>query len=63
MEGGGERERERERERISTLAREIAAREPLRAIFLDSDFADDADRINVEQVFREHSPHTEVRAI
>ena len=41
----------------------IAERHPLRAVFRDSGFADDAARINVEQIFRELSPATQVRAI
>lgn len=46
-----------------TLVREIASREPLRAVFRDSSFATDADRINAEQVFTEVSPSTDVKAI
>jgi adenine-specific DNA-methyltransferase len=45
------------------LVSEIAAREPLRAVFCDSAFATDADRINAEQVFAEVSPATDVKAI
>lgn len=45
------------------LVREIANREPLRAVFRDSGFATDADRINAEQVFAEVSPATDVKAI
>jgi len=41
----------------------IAKRHPLRAVFLDGGFASDAARINAEQIFREVSPETEVRAI
>lgn len=41
----------------------IAERHPLRAVFLDSGFATDAARINAEQIFREISPSTEVKAI
>lgn len=41
----------------------IAKRQPLRAVFRDSGFASDAARINAEQVFREVSPTTEVKAI
>ena len=44
------------------LVRTIAEREPLRAVFRDSSFADDA-RINAEQIFREVSPATDVKAI
>lgn len=46
-----------------SVVREIAARHPLRAVFLDGGFATDAARINAEQIFREVSPETEVRAI
>lgn len=47
----------------NTVVQEIARRRPLRAVFLDAGFASDAARINVEQIFREVSPETEVRAI
>lgn len=43
--------------------RSIAKREPLRAVFRDSGFTSDAARINAEQVFREMSPATDVKAI
>lgn len=45
------------------VVREIARREPLRAVFRDSGFSTDADRINAEQVFAEVSPATDVKAI
>lgn len=45
------------------VVKEIAQRRPLRAVFLDAGFASDAARINAEQIFREVSPETEVRAI
>ncbi|WP_344085761.1 site-specific DNA-methyltransferase [Nostocoides veronense] len=45
------------------VVKEIASRQPLRAVFLDAGFASDAARINAEQIFREVSPETEVRAI
>ena len=45
------------------LVRAIAERGPLRAVFLDSGFASDAARINAEQIFREVSPSTDVKAI
>jgi adenine-specific DNA-methyltransferase len=41
----------------------VAKRHPLRTVFLDAGFASDAARINAEQIFREVSPETEVRAI
>jgi adenine-specific DNA-methyltransferase len=46
-----------------TVVREIARKQPMRAVFLDSGFATDADRINAEQVFAEMSPSTEVKVI
>lgn len=45
------------------LVREIARREPMRAVFRDSSFETDADRINAEQIFKEISPATEVKVI
>lgn len=45
------------------LVREISRREPLRAVFRDSGFASDDARINAEQVFREVSPATDLKAI
>ena len=45
------------------LMRTIAKREPLRAVFRDSGFASDDARINTEQIFRELSPATDVKAI
>jgi adenine-specific DNA-methyltransferase len=47
----------------SELVRAIAEREPLRVVFRDSGFASDAARINAEQVFREVSPATDIKAI
>ncbi len=48
---------------LSRAAATIAERQPLRVVFLDEDFVDDAERINVGQVFSERSPHTEVKTI
>ncbi len=45
------------------LVREIARRQPLRAVFADSGFASDSDRINAEQVFTELSPATDVKLV
>lgn len=45
------------------LARSIAKREPLRVVFRDSGFASDDARINAEQIFREVSPATDMKAI
>lgn len=41
----------------------IAARTPLRAVFRDSGFTSDADRINAQQIFAEVSPNTDVKVI
>ena len=45
------------------LVKAIAARKPLRAVFRDDAFADDATRINAEQLFKQLSPGTELRVI
>jgi len=45
------------------LVKELAGREPLRVVFRDNGFASDAVKINVEQVFRQLSPSTDVRSI
>lgn len=42
---------------------ELAKREPLRAVFRDAGFASDDVRINAEQIFKQLSPHTEVKVI
>jgi adenine-specific DNA-methyltransferase len=41
----------------------LAKREPLRAVFRDSGFANDSVKINVEQIFKLMSPGTEVKCI
>lgn len=45
------------------LVKELAKREPLRVVFRDNGFVSDAVKINVEQIFRQLSPTTEVKAI
>jgi len=45
------------------LVKELAEREPLRAVFRDNGFASDAVKINVEQIFRQLSPGTDVKSI
>ncbi|MEN3121170.1 site-specific DNA-methyltransferase [Janibacter sp. LM] len=45
------------------LVRALAKQEPLRAVFRDSGFASDDARINAEQIFKELSPATSVKAI
>lgn len=45
------------------LVRALAKQEPLRAVFRDAGFASDDARINAEQIFKELSPATSVKAI
>lgn len=45
------------------LITEIANQHPLRAVFRDSGFKDDAMKINVEQIFRSLSPTSEVKTL
>lgn len=45
------------------LVRDLALRAPLRVIFRDSGFDTDAARVNAEQIFKELSPTTDVKAI
>ncbi|MGO4737100.1 site-specific DNA-methyltransferase [Bosea sp. 2KB_26] len=45
------------------LVKELAGREPLRVVFRDNGFVSDAVKINVEQVFRQLSPGTDVKSL
>ncbi|MGV3073120.1 site-specific DNA-methyltransferase [Corynebacterium phoceense] len=45
------------------VVKKVAEKKPLRAVFLDSAFESDAERINAEQVFREFSRGTELKVI
>jgi adenine-specific DNA-methyltransferase len=45
------------------LVKNLAGREPLRVVFRDNGFVSDAVKINVEQIFRQLSPTTEVKSI
>ena len=45
------------------LVKELAKNEPLRVVFRDNGFVSDAVKINVEQIFRQLSPSTEVRSL
>lgn len=47
----------------SELVRALAKQGPLRAVFRDSGFASDDARINAEQIFKELSPATDVKAV
>lgn len=45
------------------LVKELAGFEPLRVVFRDNGFVSDAVKINVEQIFRQLSPTTDVKSI
>jgi len=45
------------------FVKELAKRQPLRAVFRDAGFKDSAVKINVEQIFKLLSPSTEVKCI
>jgi adenine-specific DNA-methyltransferase len=45
------------------IVRQIALREPLRAVFKDAAFADDAARVNAEQVFLQLAPAADVKVL
>jgi adenine-specific DNA-methyltransferase len=45
------------------LVEQIAERSPMRVVFRDAGFKSDSVRINVEQIFKQKSPRTEIRTI
>lgn len=45
------------------VVKEIAKRQPLRAVFRDSSFASSPEKINVEEIFKLLAPNTSVRVI
>jgi adenine-specific DNA-methyltransferase len=45
------------------FCKELALKKPLRVVFRDAGFADDAAKINVEQIFKLHSPNTDVKTL
>ena len=45
------------------LIKTIAEKQPLRVVFRDDGFATDAVKINVEQIFKQISPITDVKSI
>ena len=45
------------------FVKELAKRQPLRAVFRDSSYATDAAKINFEQIFKALSPHTELKTL
>lgn len=46
-----------------SVIKEIAKRQPLRAVFRDSSFADSPSKINVGEIFKMIAPDTRVRVI
>ncbi|MFX4263569.1 site-specific DNA-methyltransferase [Pelotomaculum propionicicum] len=46
-----------------TVVKEIAMRQPLRAVFRDNSFAGSPEKINVEEIFKLLAPNTSVRVI
>ena len=46
-----------------SFVKQLAAFEPLRAVFRDGGFVNDSAKINVEQIFKQLSPTTDVKAI
>jgi adenine-specific DNA-methyltransferase len=45
------------------LINALAAKEPLRVVFRDDGFASDSIKINVEQIFKQMAPATDIKAI
>jgi adenine-specific DNA-methyltransferase len=45
------------------LVKDLAGHQPLRMVFRDNGFASDAVKINVEQIFRQLSPNTDIKSI
>jgi adenine-specific DNA-methyltransferase len=45
------------------LVKELAKHKPVRIVFRDNGFESDAVKINVDQIFRQLSPSTDVKAI
>jgi len=45
------------------LVKQLAKREPLRAVFRDAGYGSDSTKINIKQIFKLVSPQTEVKAI
>ncbi len=45
------------------FVKQLAEYEPLRVVFRDAGFASDSVKINVEQIFAQKSPNTDVKVI
>lgn len=52
-----------DRQIIDAVVKEIAKRQPLRAVFRDSSFTSSPEKINVEGIFKLLAPNTNVRVI
>jgi adenine-specific DNA-methyltransferase len=46
-----------------TFIKALAARHPLRVVFRDASFTNDSVKINIEQIFKLISPHTEIKTL
>ena len=46
-----------------SVIKEIAKRQPLRAVFRDSSFANSPSKLNVEEIFKLMAPDTRVKVI
>jgi adenine-specific DNA-methyltransferase len=46
-----------------TVVKEIAKRQPLRAVFRDSSFSSSPEKINVEEIFKLLAPNTSVKVL
>lgn len=46
-----------------TVVKEIAKRQPLRAVFRDNSFANSPEKINVEEIFKLMAPNTSVKVL
>ncbi|MFU8790052.1 MAG: site-specific DNA-methyltransferase [Methylobacter sp.] len=45
------------------FVKQLAERQPLRVVFRDAGFASDSVKINIAQLFKQLSPHTEIKVI
>ncbi|MAZ39654.1 MAG: site-specific DNA-methyltransferase, partial [Legionellales bacterium] len=45
------------------FCQKLVERQPLRVVFRDAGFKDDSVKINIEQIFKQISPHTEVKCL
>jgi adenine-specific DNA-methyltransferase len=52
-----------DRDVTADLVKQIASRQPQRAVFRDHCFNKDSDRINIEQIFKQLSPSTQLKRL